>query len=181
MTETATPSAETSAPEEAKTPRQPRLTVTVNGETHALLKYPFPVKAAKFPVTVNGQEAVAACTAGRGKAYTYILFNNTSFYIPGTLPPESVLEVTFPENYKFDDKQQARVSSYKPKKKAKSEAEGPGDKEKDDEDEGDEDKEEAKSDVPKSFEKVAPEVAQGQSAKRRVKGHASSASGPTDA
>lgn len=181
MTETATPSAETSAPEEAKTPRQPRLTVTVNGETHALLKYPFPVKSARFPVTVNGQEAVAACTAGRGKAYTYILFNNTSFYIPGTLPPESVLEVSFPENYKFDDKQQARVSTYKPKKKAKSAEAGPGDKE-DEDDEGQEDNDgDVKSDVPKSFEKVAPEVAQGQTAKRRGKGHAPSASGPTDA
>jgi hypothetical protein len=114
--ETATPSAE--AAKESK-PRQPRLTVTYNGETQPLLKYPFPVKAATFPVTVNGAPAVAACTAGRGKAYTYILFNNTSFYVPGTIPVDASLTVVFPENYKFDDVKAVRTSTYKPKKTAK--------------------------------------------------------------
>lgn len=123
--ETATPSAEaTEAVKESK-PRQPRLTLTVNGETQPLLKFPFPVKAATFPVKINGEEAVAACTAGRGKAYTYLLYKNTSFYVPGTLPVESDCSVAFPENYKFDEVKQVRVSNYKPKK-GKKDKEGNG-------------------------------------------------------
>lgn len=114
--ETATPAA-TETAKESK-PRQPKLSLKVGDATHNLLKYPFPVKAAKFPVSINGENAVASCTAGRGKAYTYILYKNTSFYIPGTLPVDAVCSVDFPEGYKFDDAVVARVSNYKPKKKA---------------------------------------------------------------
>ncbi len=98
-------------------PRAPKLTLTVGDQTHSLLKYAFPVKAARFGIKVNGQDAEAACTAGRGKSYTYILFNNTSFYIPGTLSADAEVSVNFPEGYKFDDEQTARVSYYKPKGK----------------------------------------------------------------
>lgn len=128
-TQTATPQADagtTAAADAAKDakPRQPKLTVTVDGKTQALLKYPFPVKAATFPVTVNGEAALASCTAGRGKSYTYILFKNTSFYVPGTLPVDAALSVSFPTDYKFDEAKVARVSNYKPKKPAKVKTEG---------------------------------------------------------
>lgn len=127
-TQTATPAAKAApavaeAAKDAK-PRQPKLTVTVDGKTQALLKYPFPVKAATFPVKVNGEGAVAACTAGRGKSYTYILYKNTSFYVPGTLAVDAALSINFPEGYKFDDVKAARVSNYKPKKPAKPKTEG---------------------------------------------------------
>lgn len=115
--DTATPPVATETAKEVK-PRQPKLSLTVNGATHNLLKYPFPVKSATFAVMINDEPAVASCTAGRGKAYTYILYKNTSFYIPGTLPVDAVCVVTFPEGYKFDDAKQVRVSNYKPKKKA---------------------------------------------------------------
>lgn len=104
------------APAVAK-PVSPKLTVVIDGKSQPLLKYPFPVKAAKFPVTINGEKADAACTAGRGKAYTYILFKSTSFYVPGTLPVDSALTVAFPDGYKFDDAVAPRLSNYKPKKK----------------------------------------------------------------
>lgn len=96
-----------------------KLTLKADGKEYPLLKYPFPVKAARFPVTVNGATVDAATTAGRGKAYTYLLINNASFYVAGTIPKDASCEVNFPENYKFDEKQAPRVSNYKPKKAAK--------------------------------------------------------------
>jgi hypothetical protein len=111
-------------------PRLPKLTLTYNGEEQPLLKYPFPVKAARYSVRINGHQAEAATTAGRGKAYTYLLFQNTSFYVPGVIPPDSDLTVNFPEGYRFDEAVIARVSTYKPKKakepKAKAEPKAEG-------------------------------------------------------
>lgn len=99
-------------------PRPPKLTVTFEGTEQPLLKYPFPVKATKYPVLVNGHAADAAITEGRGKAYTYILFNTTSFYVPGKLPVDAALTVNFPEGYPFDADVEGRKSYYKPKAKA---------------------------------------------------------------
>lgn len=123
--ETQTANPEAAAATEAKPAPAPRVKLTLkhDGKEHALLKYPFPVKAARFPVLVNGAKVDAACTAGRGKAYTYLLINNTSFYVPGTLPVDAECEINFPEGYKFDDTVAPRVSNYKPKKKAKAEGE----------------------------------------------------------
>jgi len=103
----------------AKT-RAPSLVATVNGVAHKLLKYAFPTKAIPFTVTVNGVETPAAGTAGRGAAYTYLLINNTGFYLPKnvTLSAGDEVEVAFPEGYKFDEVQAVRVSNYKPKRKA---------------------------------------------------------------
>jgi hypothetical protein len=114
---------------EAKSVIAPRVSLTLkHGSTeHKLLKYPFPVKAAKFPVKVNGAEVQAATTSGKGKDYTYILINNTSFYVPGILPVDADLKVNFPEGYKFDEVQAPRVSTYKPKKKAAATAENGAD------------------------------------------------------
>ena len=106
-------------------PRAPKLTLSFEGKDTQLLKYAFPVKAAKFPVKVNGAVVDAACTEGRGKAYTYLLINNTSFYVPGVLPVDAETTVNFPEGYKFDEAQAVRVSTYKPK--AKKDAPAPAD------------------------------------------------------
>lgn len=115
MTEQATPSP---APEaKAPVPRAAKLTLIHAGVSMTLLKYAFPVKAAKFPVKVNGAVVDAATTEGRGKAYTYLLINNTSFYVPGTLPVDAETKIDFPEGYKFDEAQAVRVSTYKPKAK----------------------------------------------------------------
>lgn len=105
------------APAKTPVPRAPKLTLSFEGKDTPLLKYAFPVKASKFPVKVNGAVVDAACTEGRGKAYTYLLINNTSFYVPGVLPVDAECSVNFPEGYKFDEAQAVRVSTYKPKVK----------------------------------------------------------------
>lgn len=120
--ETTTQEAPAAETKPAPTPRV-SLIMTHGSEQIKLLKYPFPTKASRFPVKVNGVEVQAACTAGRGKAYTYFLINNTSFYVPGVIPPDAELSVNFPEDYKFDDAQAVRVSTYKPKKAKKVEGE----------------------------------------------------------
>lgn len=109
-------------PKAAPVPRAPKLNLMLEGVAHPLLKYPFPVKAARFPITINGAVVDAACTVGRGKAYTYILMNNTSFYVSGVLPPDAACTVEFPEGYKFDEAVTVRVSTYKSKKEKKAEA-----------------------------------------------------------
>lgn len=160
--ESAVPSAEEQTKESK--PRQPRLTLTCHGETQALLKYPFPVKAAHYPVKVNGEEAIAATTSGRGKSYTYILYKNTSFYVPGTLPVDTECTIAFPEGYKFDETKQTRSSSYKPKKKAKKE--GNGEESKEAPSEGS-----SVQEVPEAgFPQPHVMEGQGQKATRRVKG-----------
>ena len=100
-------------------PRAPALMATVDGVAHKLLKYAFPTKAITFTVTVNGEEAQAATTAGRGSSYTYLLINNTGFYLPKNVVLESGADISiaFPDGYPFDDEQAVRVSTYKPKLK----------------------------------------------------------------
>jgi len=117
MTEVLATSAATEAPKAAPKPRAPKLVAFVNGVEYTLLKYPFPVKSPRFPVTFNGVTVEAANTGGKGKQYTYFLVNNTSFYVPGTFAPDSVVTATFPEGYVFDEAVTGRVSTYKPKVK----------------------------------------------------------------
>lgn len=96
--------------------RAPKLVYKLaDGTSGSLLKYPFPAKAVKYPVKVNGAEVSAASTTGKGKSYTYLMINNTSFYVPGLLLVDAEVSVDFPEGYKFDDAVAARVSTYKPK------------------------------------------------------------------
>lgn len=104
-------------------PRAPKLVATINGLEMPVLKYPFPVKAAQFDITVNGSPVKAAVTAGRGAGYTYMLVNNTSFYITGHIDAGTEVAINFPEGYTFDDAAAERKSYYKPKKAAKVEGE----------------------------------------------------------
>lgn len=123
-TATATAEANAAPADAAKAapkPRAPKLVATINGTEKPVLKYPFPVKAAQFDITVNGAPAKAAVTAGRGKGYTYMLVNNTSFYIDGHIDAGTAVSINFPEGYKFDDATAERKSYYKPKKAAKAE------------------------------------------------------------
>ncbi len=99
--------------------RAPALVATVDGVAHKLLKYAFPTKAVPFTLNVNGVEAHACVTAGRGSSYTYLLINNTGFYLPKNVVLEagSDVSIEFPEGYAFDESQAVRVSTYKPKAK----------------------------------------------------------------
>ena len=96
-------------------PRAPKLVAVIDGVEVPLLKYPFPAKAAKFNVLVNGENTEAATTGGRGKEYTYMVINGTSFYVPGSVPAESEVTVAFPEGYAFEVTGE-RKSYYKAKK-----------------------------------------------------------------
>jgi hypothetical protein len=94
-----------------------------------LLKYAFPTKAIPFTLSVDGVEAHAAVTAGRGASYTYLLINNTGFYLPKdvVLGAGADVEINFPDGYSFDETQAVRVSTYKPKAKRVTTEDEPGD------------------------------------------------------
>ena len=115
-TATETTTTEANPPKAAPKPRAPKLTAVYDGIEHPLLKYPFPVKAPRFNVNVNGVACEAATTGGRGKEYTYILINNTSFYVPGVVSHDAEVTVSFPDDYAFDTTVTERKSYYKPKK-----------------------------------------------------------------
>ena len=115
-TATETTTTEANPTKAAPKPRAPKLTATFDGVEHPLLKYPFPVKAPRFNVNVNGVACEAATTGGRGKEYTYILINNTSFYVPGVVSHDAEVSVAFPDDYAFDTTVTERKSYYKPKK-----------------------------------------------------------------
>lgn len=114
----ATPEVEATPAAPVRT-RSPALVATVNDVAHKLLKYAFPTKAIPFTLNVNGVEAHAAVTAGRGASYTYLLINNTGFYLPKdvVLAAGDEVSINFPDGYQFDDVQAVRVSTYKPKAK----------------------------------------------------------------
>lgn len=105
-------------------PRQPSLTATIDGVAHALKKYPFPTKPVSFNVFVNDVETIACNTSGRGASYSYLLVNNTGFYLPKdvVIGAGAELTVNFPADYVFDDEQAVRISTYKPKVKREAAA-----------------------------------------------------------
>lgn len=117
-------------------PRQPSLTATIDGVAHALKKYPFPTKPVSFNVFVNDVETIACNTSGRGASYSYLLVNNTGFYLPKdvVIGAGAELAVNFPADYVFDDEQAVRISTYKSKVKREASAD-----EADESDESDED------------------------------------------
>jgi hypothetical protein len=57
--------------------------VTPNGDSLKAIKYPMPLKAPRFDLTVNGAVVSAAQTTFRDIKYTYFEFNGASFYVPG--------------------------------------------------------------------------------------------------
>jgi hypothetical protein len=85
-------------------------------------KYPMPVKAARFPLGVNGQEVEAATTEFKDKKYTYFMYNGVGFWVTGHLNAEVEYTFDFPEGYEFkplklDRKAQADTASAKAKAK----------------------------------------------------------------
>lgn len=82
--------------------------VTPAGDSLKAIKYPMPLKAPRFKMSVNGQEVDAAQTSFRDIKYTYFEFGGASFYVPGHLSQydgggEKLAEYTFkfPEGYVF--------------------------------------------------------------------------------
>jgi len=114
--------------------------VTPAGESLKAIKYPMPLKAPRFKLSVNGQEVDAAQTTFRDIKYTYFEFGEASFYVPGHLSQygdggDKLAEYTFkfPEGYTFkpiklDRKAQAEAAA---KAKAAKDAPAEGSQEAD--------------------------------------------------
>jgi len=70
-------------------------------DAHKAIKYPMPLKAARYHLTVNGEQCEAAQTTFGEIRYTYFMYNGASFYVPGHHQPDTLYEFTYPEGYKF--------------------------------------------------------------------------------
>jgi hypothetical protein len=70
-------------------------------DAHKAIKYPMPLKAARFHLTINGDQCEAAQTTFGEIRYTYFMYNGASFYVPGHHQPDTLYEFTYPEGYKF--------------------------------------------------------------------------------
>jgi hypothetical protein len=65
------------------------------------IKYPMPLKAPRFEMSINGQLVKAAQTTFGAIKYTYFEFGGASFYVPGHLSQEPEYTFSFPEGYNF--------------------------------------------------------------------------------
>jgi hypothetical protein len=96
------------------------------------IKYPMPLKAPRFDLSVNGQMVSAAQTTFRDIKYTYFEYNGASFYVPGHLSQEPDYVFQFPEGYAFtpvklDRKEQAsKAAAAKATKTPKAEGSADG-------------------------------------------------------
>jgi hypothetical protein len=101
----------------------PQLFLTAKGmEPLKVGKYPMPVKAARFPLGVNGQEVEAATTEFKDKKYTYFMYQGVGFWVTGHLNAEVEYTLDFPDGYEFkpvkvDRKAQADAAAAKAKAK----------------------------------------------------------------
>ena len=65
------------------------------------IKYPMPLKAPRFEMSINGQLVKAAQTTFGAIKYTYFEFGGANFYVPGHLSQEPEYTFSFPEGYNF--------------------------------------------------------------------------------
>ena len=91
----------TEEPKKRAGPAQLILRDMAGGEPLKAIKYPMPLKAARFNLTINGDQCEAAQTTFGEIRYTYFLFSGASFYVPGHLDQATLWEFSFPENYNF--------------------------------------------------------------------------------
>lgn len=72
-----------------------------DAESVRAIKYPMPLRAARFTLTINGQQCEAAHTTFGEIRYTYFIYNGASFYVPGHHQADMMYEFSHPEGYKF--------------------------------------------------------------------------------
>jgi len=70
-------------------------------DAHKAIKYPMPLKAGRYHLTINGEQCEAAQTTFGEIRYTYFMYNGASFYVPGHHQADTLYEFTYPESYKF--------------------------------------------------------------------------------
>ena len=100
------------APKEKGLPRKNNdVKLRVGDKTYILWdRYPMPVKAPRFDVTVNDVICQAATSAGKGKAYTTILYNKTGLCFEVMLAAGANVTLAVPYGYVFDSEERMRPS-----------------------------------------------------------------------
>jgi len=98
------------------------LTLKSDAGEWKVAKYPMPVKAPRFELSINGEMVQAAATAFKDKHYTYFQYNGVDFYVAGQLSQEPNYIFQFPEGYEFkplkmDRQAQANAAAAKAKAK----------------------------------------------------------------
>jgi hypothetical protein len=88
-------------PKKRPGPAQLLFSVVGSPDTHKATKYPMPLRAARFSLTINGEQCEAAQTTFGEIRYTYFLYNGASFYVPGHHNADTLYEFIYPEGYKF--------------------------------------------------------------------------------
>jgi hypothetical protein len=87
-----------------KAPRvvAPKLLLKAEGVELVVAKYPMPVKAPRFELSINGAVCVAAQTTFKDYKYTYFVYNGVDFWVVGHI--DQNVEYTFehPADYKFE-------------------------------------------------------------------------------
>jgi hypothetical protein len=101
LTDTPPQEKPTEEPKKRAGPAQLILRDVAGGEPLKATKYPMPLKAPRFSVTINGEQCEAAQTTFGDIRYTYFLFNGASFYVPGHHDQATLWEFSFPESYNF--------------------------------------------------------------------------------
>lgn len=89
------------APKKRAGPAQLLFSAVGSADAAKAIKYPMPLKAARYHLTINGEQCEAAQTTFGEIKYTYFLFGGASFYVPGHHNPDTLYEFTYPEGYKF--------------------------------------------------------------------------------
>lgn len=116
----------------AKAPRTVAPKIVLSAPDHPdmpVLKYPMPVKAPRFELSINGEKCQAAETAFKDYKYTYFVVNGAELYVKGHLNHDLEYTIAFPEGYDFSPlkvDRQAQAAAAKAAKAKAKEAAGAG-------------------------------------------------------
>lgn len=116
----ATPTPEAAKPAKTRAPAAVLEFVTPSGDKLKAIKYPMPLKAPRYDMSVNGETVSAAQTTFGAILYTYFQYKGASFYVPGH-HKEGEFKFIYPEGYKFEPLKLDRAAQSA--KAAKSKAE----------------------------------------------------------
>jgi hypothetical protein len=102
-----TATAEAPVETEAKAAKPRRVAAVVQlvdaaGNTYKAIKYPMPLKAVPYELSVNGERVVAAQTTFGEIKYTYVTIKGCSFYCPGHHADDQEYTFQAPEGYSWE-------------------------------------------------------------------------------
>ncbi len=102
-----TATAEAPVETEAKVAKPRRTAAVVQlvdaaGNAYKAIKYPMPLKAVPYELSVNGERVVAAQTTFGEIKYTYVSIKGCSFYCPGHHADDQEYTFQAPEGYSWE-------------------------------------------------------------------------------